>query len=305
MTRIGSHEIELSNLDKILFPDDGLSKGDLIDYYRDCAEHFVRHAADRPLTLQRFPDGIDQPGFFQQDRSDYFPDWIESVAVERAGDAGGSVDHVLCNNPETLVYLANQAVITLHGWLSRTPRVDCPDRLVVDLDPPDDDFAAVTFAARQAGELMESLGMKPFVMTTGSRGLHVMAPLDGQADFDAVRAFAREFADHLAGQHPDALTTAQRKDKRGGRLYLDVMRNARGQTAVLPYSVRPKPGAPVATPLDWSELGRAGLHSQSYTIANMRRRLGQKDDPWAQIARYGCSLSAAHEALQSLRAENS
>lgn len=301
MVQIGSRSIELSNEDKVLFPDAGLTKGDLIDYYRECADWIVRHAADRPLTLQRFPDGIGEQGFYQQDRSDYFPDWIESVAVERTGSKGGHVDHVLCNNQATLVYLANQAVITLHGWLSRTPSLGCPDRLIFDLDPPDDDFGAVVQAARWVRECMEALELTPFVMTTGSRGLHVVAPLDGSVDFDSVRAFARELAEHIAGLHPDALTTAQRKDQRRGRLYLDVMRNAQGQTAVLPYVVRAKPGAPVATPLDWDELGNAELHAQRYTMANIRRRLAQKDDPWAQIRRYGRSASAAQQALARLR----
>ena len=300
MVQIGAHEIELSNQDKVLFPDDGLTKGDLVRYYSDCSEWVVRHAEGRPLTLHRFPDGIGTDGFYQQDRSDYFPDWIESVAVERSG-SDGEVDHVLCNDPATLIYLANQAVITLHGWLSRTPRLSCPDRLVFDLDPPDDDFSAIVTAARQVREALESLELTPFVMTTGSRGLHVVAPLDGGEDFAFVRGFARDLADYLAERFADALTTEQRKDKRRGRLYLDVMRNAQGQTAVLPYAVRAKPGAPIATPLDWDELGNKGMHAQRYTMGNIRRRMAQKDDPWAAMEHHGGNAAAAQRALDRLR----
>lgn len=300
MVRFGGHEFELSNQDKVLFPDAGITKGDMIDYYSDCAEWVVRHAQDRPLTLHRFPDGIDTDGFYQQDRSAYFPEWIESVAVPRSSGEG-QVDHVLCNNQATLVYLANQAAITLHGWLSRTPRLSCPDRLIFDLDPTSDDFSEVVTAARQVREAMEAVDLTPYVMTTGSRGLHVLAPLDGKEDFDTVRAFARDLAGYLSEQYPDTLTTAQRKDKRKGRLYLDVMRNAQGQTAVLPYVVRAKPGAPVATPLDWEELGGKNMHSQRYTLQNIRRRLAQKDDPWADLARHGRSAAAAQKALDRLR----
>lgn len=300
MVRYGPYAFELSNRDKVLFPETGITKGALIDFYHDCADAVVRHSAGRPLTLQRFPDGIDAGGFFQQDRSDYFPDWIESVQVERSG-SGGKVDHVLCNNQATLVYLANQAVITLHGWLSTTPRLGCPDRLIFDLDPPNDDFSAVVRAARCVREAMQALELTPFVMTTGSRGLHVVAPLDGKENFERVRGLARDLAAHLAERHPESLTTAQRKDQRKGRLYLDVMRNAQGQTAVLPYAVRAKPGAPVATPLDWNELGRKGLHAQTYTVRNIRRRLGQKDDPWANLVRYRRNAAAAHDVLESLR----
>jgi len=297
-TEIDGHRIELKNLDKAFFPDDGISKGDVVDYYREMAAVMRPHLEDRPLSLQRFPDGIGKDGFFQQDRPDYFPDWIADVALERAGDGDAPVRHVLCNDTASLVYLANQAVLTLHGWLSRASRPRHPDRMIFDLDPPDDDFTAVVFAARRVGELMRAIGLTPHVMTTGSRGLHVVAPLDGSVDFDTVRTLARRMADHLASQHPDRLTVEQRKDKRAGWLYLDVMRNAYGQTAVVPYVLRAKPGAPAATPLDWDELDRSGLGPQRYHLRNIRQRLGQKDDPWKDIGAQVVSAKLARERLQ-------
>jgi bifunctional non-homologous end joining protein LigD len=296
--QIDGHSIELKNLDKTFFPDDGITKGDVVDYYRQIAAVMLPHLADRPLTLQRFPDGIGADGFFQQERPDYFPDWVADMPLKRAADGDGPVHHILCNDTASLVYLADQAVLTLHGWLSRVDRPEHPSQMVFDLDPPDDDFAAVRYAARRVRELMQAVGLMPYVMTTGSRGLHVLAPLDGSTDFDGVRALARGMADHLADRDPDRLTVEQRKDKRGGRLYLDVMRNAYGQTAVVPYTLRPKRGAPAATPLDWDELDRSGLGPQSYHLLNLRHRLAQKDDPWKGMGAHAASAKQAHERLR-------
>ncbi|MGD2111876.1 MAG: non-homologous end-joining DNA ligase [Gammaproteobacteria bacterium] len=297
--RIGRHSIELSNTDKPLFPDSGITKGGLIAYYREIAEIMLPHLKARPLTLHRFPDGIGKPGFYQQECSDYFPDWIRTRKTPRAAD-GDAVEHVLCNNQATLVYLANQAAITLHGWLARSPRITRPDRLIFDLDPPDHDFTAVRRAARQVVELMQRLELPPYVMTTGSRGLHVVAPLRADTDFDTVRGLAREMAAWLAGRHAGTLTVEQRKNKRRGRIYLDVMRNAYGQTAVIPYSVRALPGAPVATPLELTELGDARLDPQRWHLKNIRRRLGQKADPWADIARHATAAGRAQRLLHAL-----
>lgn len=290
--------VETSSEDKVLYPGDGITKGQVIDYYRQAAEYALPFAADRFLTLQRFPDGLDEDGFYQQSRADYFPDYVEGVTAERVG--GGEVEHIVVGNAAGLVYLANQGTLTFHAWLSRRDRPQHPDRLVIDLDPPDDDFAPVRDAARYTGDFLRELGLSPYVMTTGSRGLHVVVPLDRSAEFDAVRDFAGRAADALAERHPDTLTTAQRKNKRGGRLYLDVMRNAYGQTAVMPYSLRAKPGAPVATPLAWEELGAGDLTARSYHIGNLFRRLGQIDDPWADMKRHAAGIAAADKALQNL-----
>lgn len=293
----GPYSVELSNTDKVLFPDSGITKGDLIDYYSKVADVMLPHLKDRPLTLQRFPDGIDAEGFFQQEVSDYFPDWIDTRKTPRADSKGEAVEHMLCNNQATLVYLANQAVITLHSWLSCAPRLKKPDRLIFDLDPAEEDFSAVRNAAQSVVALMQELGMSPHVMTTGSRGLHVMAPLQGDADFDEVRELSMSIASCLAEEHPKELTTEQRKNKRRGRIYLDVMRNAYGQTAVAPYAVRAKPGAPVATPIDLSELGDSRLEPQRWSMGNILQRLGQKGDPWADIQRHATTSAVAGEAL--------
>lgn len=298
--RFGRHTVELSNTDKVLFRDDGITKGDLVSYYAEIADIMLGHIEQRPLTLHRFPDGIGEDGFYQQKARDYFPDWIETVRTPRAQGNDEPVEHAMCNNKASLVYLANQATITFHGWLARAPKYRKPDKLVFDLDPPDGDFAAVRNAARQVTELMERIGLAPYAMTTGSRGLHVVAPLSEDSDFDEMRELAKDMAGWLAGRHPDDLTVEQRKAKRKDRLYLDVMRNAYGQTAVIPYSVRAKPGAPVATPISLHELGDGKLSPQRWTMTNVMRRLGQRDDPWQDFRKRASSVARARKLLDRL-----
>lgn len=294
----GRYKVELSNTDKVFFPDAGITKGELIEYYRQVAETMLPYLRGRPVTMRRFPDGVEGEGFYQKDAPDYFPDWIERVRVEKED---GTVDHVVCGKAADLVYLANQACITPHVWLSRVDRLDNPDLMIFDLDPPDGGFADVRFAARATRELLEELGLSPFAQTTGSRGVHVVIPLDRSSDFDTVRSFAQGVAEVLAGRAPDRLTTERYKEKRGNRVFLDTARNAYAQTFVAPYSVRPKPGAPVATPIDWDELGRVG--PQTYNIRNVFRRLGQVDDPWSGIRRHARSLKQPQRRLDALRSE--
>ena len=288
---IGRYEVEVTSLDKVMFPDDGLTKGDLVDYYYRIAETMLPHVTERPLTMHRFPNGIDQEGFYQKEAPDYFPDWIDRVAIEL--EEGRTQYQVLCNNAATLVYLANQGCITPHVWLSRADKLRYPDKLIFDLDPPGSDFEVVRAAAWALRQMLQQVGLVPFVMTTGSKGLHVVTPLDRSVDFDTARAFARELAEILAGRQPDRFTTEPRKNKRHGRLFLDYLRNAYGQHGVAPYAVRAKRGAPIATPLAWDELANRDLHSQSYTMQNIFRRLGQKEDPWRDIMDHARSLQEA------------
>lgn len=273
--------VAVTNEDRVLFPEAGITKGELVDYYRRIAERMLPHVKGRPVVMQRFPRGIHEGGFVQQQIPDYFPEWIERVTVPK--ETGGEITHVLINNAATLVYLANQGCITPHVWLSRQETLRRPDRLIFDLDPPDGDFELVRRTAMRFRRLLTQRELAPFVMTTGSRGLHVTVPLVPEAAFDEVRGLARALAEELAAGYPGELTVEQRKDKRAGRLFLDTLRNAYGQTAVPPYAVRPLPGAPVATPLDWPELDNPDLNARSYTIENVFRRLGQKDDPWQDI----------------------
>jgi bifunctional non-homologous end joining protein LigD len=294
---IDGREIALSNVDKILFAKANVSKGDLIEYYRKIAPTMLPLITGRPLSLERYPDGVDAGGFMQKNASDYFPDWIRRARVAKED---GNVDHVVAEDAATLVYLANQACVTLHTGLARVDRIDQPDFMVLDLDPSDDDFDKVKRTAKEARSLLDQVGLTSFVQTTGSRGLHVWVPLDRAAPFDAVRQIASGLAEALAARRPGERTTEQRKAKRGDRVFIDIARNAYGQTVVAPYSVRARSEAPVATPLHWEELESRDLGPRRYTVQNLFRRLGQKADPWAKIRSRVQALTAVPAKLRAL-----
>jgi bifunctional non-homologous end joining protein LigD len=294
--KVGRHSINVSNTDKVLFPDDGVTKGDLIDYYEAVGPQMVSYLKGRPLSLERYPDGIDEQQVFQQNAPQYFPVWIETASVKRVGGKG-AVKHAVASDTASLVYLANQACITPHAWLSRADRPMNPDQLIFDLDPADG-VASARRAALDVHELLDELGLPATVKTTGGKGLHVHVPLDRTADFDEVRRFARGVAEVLVARNPDHYTLEQRKKARRGRLYLDIMRNAYGQTAVPPYAVRARPGATVATPLDWSELEDRRFRIDRFTTRTIRRRLEHDGDPWPRLR--GRSLAKPSRLLNSL-----
>ncbi|MFI9652389.1 non-homologous end-joining DNA ligase [Guyparkeria halopsychrophila] len=291
--------IDVSRPDKILYPDAGWTKADVVDYYDRVADFMLPHLEGRPLTLHRFPDGIDHEGFFQQARAEHFADQVGSLRI-RHDEPTGSVDHIVCEDADCLAFLADQGTLAFHRWAARGDTIDRPDLMIFDLDPPDRDMGLLKRTARRVAALMRDCRFSPFVMTTGSSGLHVVAPLHPRSDFDAVRHLAATMAERLVAEYPDELTTEQRIEAREGRLYLDVMRNAFGQTAVAPYSLRARPGAPVATPLDWVELDKGGLRPDGYTLDNLFRRLGQKGDPWARMFEQAIDLPEAQRAFDAL-----
>jgi len=273
--------IEISNRDKVLFPDAGVTKGDLIDYYARIAPDVLPHYRGRALTMHRFPDGIAKDGFYQKAIPDYFPDWIDRITLSKES---GEITQVVADTAATLVYLANQGCITPHLALARTQTPDHPDRLVFDLDPSDDDFSKVQSVAKCLRAQLQTRDLPAFVQTTGSRGLHILIPLDATVGFDGVRKAAHAIAEALVADLPEIATLEHRKSKRGTRVFIDTLRNAYGQTSVAPYAVRARPGAPIATPVTWKEALAAGLSPRKYTIRNIFRRLGQTDDPWAGLA---------------------
>lgn len=298
---VGGHTIAVDRLDKVLFAEKGITKGDLIDYYERVAETMLPHMRDRPLTMQRFPNGIGDQGFYQKEAPDYFPEWIRRIMIHVEEDEEDQ-EQVICDDKATLVYLANQACITPHIWLSRADKLHYPDKLIFDFDPADDQFGPIRWAAKALRNLLDEIGLPAFVMTTGSRGLHVVTPLDRSDNFDRARAFARDVADLLAKRHADRLTTAQRKQKRERRLFVDYLRNSYAQNSVAPYAVRALPGAPVACPLDWEELDESDMYAQRYGIDNIFRRLGQKEDPWADMLEQAQSLDGARAQLEEMQA---
>jgi bifunctional non-homologous end joining protein LigD len=294
--QIGDHTVSLSNMDKLLYPDDGISKADVVDYYSAVHEVILPHLADRPLNLRRCPDGIDQSCFFQQHADSHTPDWIATVEVPARGSDSAPVEHLMCQDEASLVYLANLAGLELHRWLSTSVTPAKPNLLVLDIDPPDGVSAReLRDAVATVRVAFEAVGLVPFVQTTGGRGFHVVAPLDATEGEEVVRPTARRLADHIARQHPDELTTEQRKAKRGDRIFLDTNRNNYGQTAVAPYSLRARPGAPVATPIDWDELST--VTPDRYHLRNVPRRLAQKADPWRDMERHARSALAVTDRL--------
>lgn len=292
--RFGRYTVAVGNPDKVLFPGDGITKLDLIEHYRRVASVMVPHVGGRPVTIQRFPDGIGAGGFFQKQASSHFPDWIERVRVPKAG---GTVDHVVIQRAADLVYLADQAAIAVHAALAPAAHVDRPDRLVFDLDPSDDDFESVRDGARILRELLDDLGLVPFLMTTGSRGLHVVTPIAGTETFEEVAPLAEGVARAVVARRPDRYTVEHRKSQRQGRVYVDWFRNAYAQTAVAPWSVRPKAGAPVAVPLDWAELDDPALTSRRYRIGDVAALLERRADPWSGMSRRARATDRARRRL--------
>jgi bifunctional non-homologous end joining protein LigD len=277
-----TREVRLTHPERLLWPADGITKGDLFDYYGAIAEVMLPHVRDRPVSLQRFRESVEKGGFFQKEVPKGAPDWVRTVAVPKHG---GVVHHVLANDRETLQWLAQQGCVTPHVFTARADRLERPDRLVIDLDPSREDFAAVRRAARACGTALRERGLEPFAMVTGSRGIHVVAPLKRTRDAEDVLAWSRAFASALAEAAPEELTTEFRKADRDDRIYVDVARNGIAQTVVPPYATRPRPGAPVATPLRWEELDDDGLRPDGWTLKTIMKRLDELGgDPWADIA---------------------
>jgi bifunctional non-homologous end joining protein LigD len=284
---------------KVLFPADGITKEDLARYYAGVARRMLPWLDDRPVTMMRYPDGIEGQRIVQKNVPSYFPDWIRRVEVPKEG---GVVHHAVCAKPADLVYLASQACIEVHAFTSRADKLDAPDQVVFDFDPPDNrHFAQARRAALWARELLDGeLGMTSYVRTTGGRGLHVHVALDRQAGFDAVREFAHRVGTVLASRHPDAITNEQRVAKRGERIYVDVMRNAYAQTVVAPYAVRARPGADVSTPLSWKEVEDDGLEPSQFTMSTVLSRPTGAADPWHDFTRSRYGLGPASARLAAL-----
>jgi len=272
---------KLSHPDKVMFPKGKITKQELFDYYGKVARLMLPLIKNRPISQLRYPQGIKGEGFFQKNAPQGMPEWVKTEKVAR--EEREAIHMVLCNDKQTLLWLANQDCITPHIWLSKIDKPDYPDRMIFDIDPPaKKGFEVVVETAFKLKEVLEKeYGLKTFVTTTGSKGLHVVVPLKRTKRFNEVRAFARSVAEKLVEAEPKKYTMQSRIAKRRGRIYIDVVRNAKGQTVMAPYAVRPKEGAPVATPLFWKELEDPKLKSNSFNIRNIDQRL--KKNPWAGI----------------------
>ncbi len=287
---IDGHLIELSSLDRVVFPDDGITKGDVVDHYQRVAELMLPHVGDRPLVLERFPRGIGGDGFFQKNTPDHVPEWIDRVELRT--EEGGTTVYSVSDSPAGLVYLANQGTIVFHTLLAAAHHPDRPVEVIFDLDPAGDDLEPVRSAATELRAILGDLGLSPRVKSSGSKGLHIVVDvLDDDATFQLTRTFAVRVAELVAERGP--FTSEHRIANRKGRLFLDVLRNGPASHAAAPYSLRPLPGAPVAIPLTWDEALATTFHPQRITISNLARRLGHLDDPWSDLREPTTTITAA------------
>jgi bifunctional non-homologous end joining protein LigD len=291
---IGDVIIGLSSQGKFMFPEDGITKGDMVSYYLEVASAMVPHLEGRPLTVERFNSGITEEGFVQKKAGEHYPEWIGRVTVPRKD--GSEMTYPVVDDAAGLVYLSNQNCVVFHVVSVHRERLTLSDLLVIDLDPEDNDFQKARSAARMLGDMLSATGLVPFVKTTGSRGLHVVAPIIPEEP-DIVMEFGRRIAERMRQRMPETYTTEISKQRRGARVYLDCQRNGRMQMIVAPYSLRAIPGAPVSTPLTWAELDDPALHARRWTLRNVRERLATVGDPWSDMHREARSLAEAWEML--------
>src|SRR5215831_19212503 len=273
-------DVAISHPDKVMFPEDGITKGDVAEYYASVAKAMLPHLSGRPVTMERFPSGIGHHGFLQKDVSKGFPSWLERVEAPKKG---GVVHYPIVRDERSLAWLANQNCITPHVWISRVPNLYQPDICVFDLDPSQDDPDVLRVAALQVRDALAELGLQSFVKTSGSKGFHIVAPLDGTAGMDEVAEFANAVGTQLVKRDPEHLTQQFNKVDRGGRIYVDTGRNGYSATFAAAYAIRPRKGAPVSAPCTWQEVGKGEVGPQTFNVRNMPQRLEKVGDLWARM----------------------
>ncbi len=283
----------ITHPEKLMFPADGITKGELAAYHEAIAPLMLPHIAGRPITMERFPSGIEGKGFLQKDAARGAPAWLERAAVPKRG---GVVHHALVSDLRSLLWMVNQNCVTPHVPCARAPELGRPDLCVVDLDPARDEPAVLRAAVLAVRDLLGEVGLAGWVKTSGSKGFHVLVPLDGEADHGALWRFAEALARRLVERDPDHLTLEWTKADRGGRIYVDVGRNAPSATFAAPYAVRPRDGAPVSAPCTWAEV-EAGIEPRSVSLRDMPARIGEVGDAWAGMLEARQSLAGAAERL--------
>jgi bifunctional non-homologous end joining protein LigD len=285
----------ITHPEKVLFPDDGITKGELASYYETIAPFILPHLRARPVTMERYPAGIGEQGFMHKNVSKGFPEWLERVEVPKKG---GWVHHPLVSDTRSLMWLVNQNCVTPHVWTSRAPNLHQPDICVFDLDPSDDEPDVLRAVALGLRDLLDELSLTSWVKTSGSKGFHIVVPLDGKAGFGEVSGFAHAVATVLVKRDPEHLTQEFSKVDRGGRILVDIGRNGYSATFAATYAVRAKPGAPVSAPCTWKELERGEVGPRTFTLRTMAGRVAAVGDLWSDIRRRGRSLRRPMEQLR-------
>jgi bifunctional non-homologous end joining protein LigD len=289
--------LTFSNLDKLFWPEEGYTKGDLIEYYRASSPWILPYLKDRPVVLTRYPDGITGKSFFQKDAPGFVPEWIRTERMW-SEQAEREIDYFVCNDEAALLYLVNLGTIPLHIWGSRTSKIERPDWCILDLDPKDAPFSHVIEVAHATHALCDAIGLPHFVKTSGSSGLHVMIPLGCQCRYDETRSLGELLARLIVAELPEIATVTRQVSRRAGKVYIDYLQNGAGRLLVAPFSARPLPGAPVSMPLRWSEIDET-LDIRSFTIENAVARMKKlKKDPLAEVLTMSPDLAEAIGRLQ-------
>jgi bifunctional non-homologous end joining protein LigD len=297
----GNREVRLSSADRVLFPDDGITKGDLFAYYEQVAPSLLPHLRDRPFTMKRYPHGIDGEVFFQKQAPKHLPDWIPTRQFRtwpRGGGESRLVDFALVNSAEAVLFMVQNNCIDMNAWYSRVDKPDRPDFVLFDLDPPDGGFVDAIRVAHLIRELLDELGLPGYVKTSGADGIHVVAPITRRSTFKQTYDFAERASRLLESRHPGLVTTEWLKKKRSGVL-VDHRQNGHGKTIASVYSVRPKPGAPVSTPLRWEELTE-DVRPRSFGMREALERVKRDGDLFAPVLEDPRSLAPAAKALETL-----
>lgn len=297
---LDKHLVKLTNQDKMYFPKDGITKGDVIEYYQSIARYILPYLKNRPLSLNRFPNGIKEQGFYQKDAGDHIPEWIKTTQVYSESN-DKYIDYIYCNDKATLAYLNNLGCIDLNPWNSSLPDLEHPDYLVLDLDPSSKNtFDEVIETALQVHEVLKTIKIKGYCKTSGSTGIHIYIPMGGHYDFDQVKDFAHILMKQVNDKLPKITTLERSLQKRDNKkIYLDYLQNRTGQTLASAYSLRPKQGASVSMPLDWDEL-KPGLKPTDFTINNALDRIKEKGDLFKPVLGKGIDMMKALELLQNM-----
>jgi bifunctional non-homologous end joining protein LigD len=277
----------ITHPEKLMFPEDGITKGDLAAYYESIAPYMLPHLRGRPVTMERYHRGIAAEGFFQKDVKKGFPEWLQRVEVPKKG---GTVHHPIADNVGALLWLANQNTVTPHVWTSRAPDLFHPDLCVFDLDPSVDNPPEVRAVALTLHGLLSELGLRSWVKTSGSKGFHIVVPLDRKADFGEVERFAHRVGKALVSRDPSRVTQEFTKSDRGGRILVDTGRNGYSATFAAAYAVRARAGAPVSAPCTWEEIGSGAVAPRTFTLRNMPARISAVGDVWADMDGHAQSI---------------
>ncbi|HXV64681.1 MAG TPA: non-homologous end-joining DNA ligase [Vicinamibacteria bacterium] len=289
-------KIAFTNLDKVLWPDDGFTKGDLIRYYEQVAETLLPYLYERPVHMLRYPDGIRGKSFYQKDAPDHIPDWVVTETIESDDQP---IHYIVCNDRDTLILMANLASIDLHPWLSRRDRRDTPDWAVFDLDAKKSPFSDVVKIARTIGKILRGIGLRPYLKTSGATGIHIYVPVLPIYTYEHTRTFCQMVSTFVAREHKDIATVERLPSRRGNKVYVDFGQNRRGQTVVPPYAVRPRPKAPVSAPLTWDELD-VELDPTAFNMKTILARLAKEGDLFQGALRDPQDLLAAVQAFQEV-----